>query len=70
VSATDEQSSRTGHVCPDLSMQNYIESQNIANFRERLRIETDAVKQKILHRLLAEEEAKYAARIEANDQKR
>jgi len=51
-------------------MQDYIESQNIAHFRERLRIETDAVKQKILLRLLSEEMAKYAARIAANVQQK
>lgn len=50
------------HSCQDFSMQNYIESQNIANFREQLRQETDPVKQKVLRQLLADEMAKYAAR--------
>jgi hypothetical protein len=42
-------------------MQNYIASQNIANFKERLRTETDTAKQKILRQLLADEIAKHAA---------
>ena len=51
-------------------MQNYIESQNIANFKERIRMKTDPVKQNILLRLLADEMAKYAARVEASAQRK
>jgi hypothetical protein len=50
-------------------MQDYIESQNIAIFKQRLETETDAAKQEILRQLLADEIAKYAARIEAKPQK-
>jgi hypothetical protein len=66
VSVSDQPPLETGHACQDFSMQNYIESQNIANFRERLRMEADPNKQKILLRLLADEIAKYAARIKAS----
>jgi hypothetical protein len=58
------------HSCQDFSMQNYIESQNIANFKERLGMETDPVKQEILRQLLADEMAKYAARVEASAHRR
>jgi hypothetical protein len=70
VSVTDEHPLEAEHSCQDFSMQNYIESQNIANFKERLRMETDPGKQKILLRLLADEMAKYAARVVANVQKK
>jgi hypothetical protein len=62
VSVTHPHPLEAEHSCQDFSMQNYIESQNIANFREQLRLETDPVKQKILRQLLADEMAKYAAR--------
>jgi hypothetical protein len=45
-------------------MQNYIASQNIAHFKERLRTETDIAKQKILRQLLADEIAKHAAPVQ------
>ena len=44
-------------------MQNFIEIQNIAKFKARLRIETEAGIRKVLMQLLAEEEAKQEARI-------
>jgi hypothetical protein len=68
VSVPNQSPLETGRACRDLSMQNYIESQNIANFKERLRMEIDPVKQKILLQLLADEMAKYAARIKASVQ--
>jgi hypothetical protein len=70
VSVTDQHPLKAEHACQDFSMQDYIESQNIANFKERLRMETDPVKQKILLRLLTDETAKYAARVEASAQKK
>jgi hypothetical protein len=70
VFVTDLHPLEAERSCKDFSMQNYIESQNIANFKERLRMETDPIKQKILRRLLADETAKYAARVEANVQKK
>ena len=47
------------------SMQNFIEIQNIAKFKARLRIETEAGTRNVLMQLLAEEEAKHEARITA-----
>jgi hypothetical protein len=70
VSVTDQPPLETGYACQDFSMQNYIESQNIANFRERLRMEADPVKHKILLQLLADEMAKCAARIKASVQRK
>ena len=70
MSVTDKYPHETERACEDFSMQNYIESQNIANFKELLRTETDAVKQKILLQLLADEIAKYTARVEANLQRK
>jgi hypothetical protein len=61
VSITDARPRGTEHSCRDFLMQNYIASQNIANFKERLRTETDTAKQKILRQLLADEIAKHAA---------
>ncbi len=46
-------------------MQNYIESQNIAKFQARLRIETEAGTRAVLMKLLAEEKAKHEVRIAA-----
>jgi hypothetical protein len=66
VSVTDQHPLEAEHSWQDFSMQNYIESQNIANFKERLGMETDPVKQKILRQLLADEMAKYAARVAAS----
>ena len=44
-------------------MQNFIESQNIAMFKVRLKDETDPAVRVILTRLLKEEEAKHAVRV-------
>ena len=44
-------------------MENYIETQNIAKFKARLKSEADPVLRATLTQLLAEEEAKHAARI-------
>jgi hypothetical protein len=66
VAEIDQNPVKTERSCQDFSMQNYIESQNIAIFEQRLGMETDAAKQEILRQLLADERAKYAARIEAN----
>jgi hypothetical protein len=68
LSVTDQSPLETGQARQDFSMQDYIESQNIANFRERLRMEADPVRQKILLQLLADETAKYAARIKVGVQ--
>jgi hypothetical protein len=46
-------------------MQSYIEMQNIARFKLLLKTETHPDQRKILQLLLAEEEAKHVARIEA-----
>jgi hypothetical protein len=67
---TDQHPLEAEHSWQDFSMQNYIESQNIAKFKERLRMETDPVKQKILLRLLTDEMARYAARVEASAQRK
>jgi hypothetical protein len=69
VSEIDQNPVKTERSCQDFSMQDYIESQNIAIFKQRLETETDAAKQEILRQLLADEIAKYAARIEAKPQK-
>jgi hypothetical protein len=65
VAEIDQNPVKTERSCQDFSMQNYIESQNIAIFKQRLGTETDAAKQEILRQLLADEIAKCAARIEA-----
>lgn len=44
-------------------MHNFIETQNIARFKALLETETDPDKRRIIKQLLAEEEAKHAARI-------
>lgn len=46
-------------------MQSFIETHNIAHFKLLLETETHPDKRKILLQLLAEEEAKRAAHIEA-----
>ena len=48
---------------PQDRMANYIETQNIAYYKGQLETETHLDKRKMLVRLLAEEEAKHAARI-------
>jgi hypothetical protein len=70
LSVTAQPPLEAEHSWQDFSMQNYIESQNIAKFKERLRMETDPVKQKILLRLLTDEMARYAARVEASAQRK
>ena len=46
-------------------MQSFIETQNIAHFKLLLETETHSDKRKILLQLLAEEEAKLTAHVEA-----
>jgi len=46
-------------------MQSFIETQNIAHFKLLLKTETHPDKRKILQQLLAEENAKHIARVEA-----
>jgi hypothetical protein len=43
-------------------MQNFIEKQNIANYKALLQTETDPEKIRVIRQLLADEEAKQAAR--------
>jgi hypothetical protein len=42
----------------DDSLKEFVERQNISNYLERLKTETDAVQRGVLLRLLAEEETK------------
>lgn len=46
-------------------MQNFIETQNIARFKALLETEADPERRRVIQQLLAEEEAKHAARIAA-----
>ena len=48
-------------------MQNFIETENIANFKERLKWEVDSTLRATLTQLLAEEEAKRGARIRTRE---
>ncbi len=44
-------------------MQNFVETQNIARFKVLLETESDPDKRRVIKQLLAEEEAKHAARM-------
>ena len=46
-------------------MQSFIETQNIVHFKRLLETETQPDKRKILLQLLAEEEAKFIAHVDA-----
>jgi hypothetical protein len=48
---------------PDNALANFIETENIAYFSKLLKTEAHPDKRRILIQLLAEEEAKHAARI-------
>ena len=50
---------------PPNKLADFVETENIAYFRTLLEKEADPVKRATLTRLLADEEAKRAARIEA-----
>lgn len=50
---------------PDNTLANFIETENIAYFGKLLKTEVHPDKRRILIQLLAEEEAKHAARIAA-----
>ncbi|MEO8317657.1 MAG: hypothetical protein ABJA75_02865 [Bradyrhizobium sp.] len=52
---------------PKSAQANFIETQNIARFKSLLQTEAHPDKRKILTLLLAEEEAKHTARIEAGE---
>jgi hypothetical protein len=44
-------------------IKDFVERHNIANYRDRLKMETDPFRRAILHDLLAEEEAKQASHV-------